>query len=68
MTHKKGGPAQVVVTKIHFMNQAHLRIFRNVQKEKKDVTVFSSAFFPVFSGITEQLSRKKQNMLSYQHN
>jgi len=38
------------------------------RKKKKDVTVFSSAFFPVFSGITEQLSRKKQNMLSYQHN
>ena len=63
---ESGGAAQVMVTKINFMNQVHLRIFRNVQKEKKDVTVFSSAFFP--ASWNNQLSRKKQNMLSYQYN
>ena len=50
----------MVVTKIHFINYIHLRIFRNVQKEKKDVTVFSSAFFPVFSDIMGQLSFKNR--------
>jgi len=44
------GAAQVVVTKIHFMNNIHFCVFRNVQKEKKDVTVFSSVFSELRTG------------------
>ena len=57
------GAAQVVVTKIHFMNNIHFCVFRNVQKEKKDVTVFSSVFFRFFPASWNFFPEKQNNIV-----
>jgi hypothetical protein len=61
-----GGPAQVVVTKIHFIKQVHFCVFRNVQKEKK----MSRCFPPYFSDFSLHyriiiLEKQNDTVISY---